>query len=99
MVATNAHHRNYDSTDSVNANRSYKYREFISKLFHTRHLSARGLAYKPLLPFVDVTYWNNPNLLVDRLHLLLASRHAGHTGHDAEILEIEKELRKAGIIA
>lgn len=99
LLATDGFRRNYDSSESVNANKSYKYREYISRLFPTRHVSARGLTYKPLLPYVDVTYWNDANVLVERLHLLMASRHAGHTGHDAEILAIEDELRRAGIIA
>lgn len=99
LQATHAHRREYDEDEAVNANRSSKYRNFIAKLFPVRHSSARGLAYKPLLPYIDIQYWNDPNELVQRLHLLLASRHAGHTGHDAEIQEIEDELRAANIIA
>ena len=99
LLATHGHRREYDGDEAVNANRSSKYRNFIAKLFQVRHSSARGLSYKPLLPYIDIQYWNDPNELVERLHLLLASRHAGHTGHDAEILEIEDELRRANIIA
>jgi hypothetical protein len=41
-------------------------------------------------------YWDDPNELVDRLRLLIASRDAGHSGHENEILSIIEELREAG---
>ena len=47
---------------------------------------------------IDYVHWNDPNELVDRLRLLNASRQAGHTVHDNEILSIIEELREAGII-
>lgn len=43
-------------------------------------------------------YWNDPNELVDRLRLLIASQNAGHTGHDNEINSVVEELREAGIV-
>lgn len=47
---------------------------------------------------VSYTYWNDPNELVDRLRLLIASQSAGHTGHTNEIASIIEELREADII-
>lgn len=47
---------------------------------------------------IDYKYWDNPNELVDRLRLLIASQSAGHTGHDNEIIAIIEELREANII-
>lgn len=47
---------------------------------------------------VDYAYWDDPNELVDRLRVLTASKAAGHTGHDNEIISIIEELREAGII-
>lgn len=44
------------------------------------------------------TYWDDPNELVERLMLLVASQSAGHTGHNNEILSIIEELREAKII-
>ncbi|XP_039299100.1 uncharacterized protein LOC120354960 [Nilaparvata lugens] len=35
--------------------------------------------------FIDYIYWNNPNELVDRLHLLDESHAVGNTGHQNEI--------------
>lgn len=47
---------------------------------------------------IDYVYWDNPNELVNRLELLQASKRAGHTGHDNEIISIEEELREGGFI-
>lgn len=46
----------------------------------------------------NYTYWDDPNELVDRLRLLVASQAAGHTGHNNEIISIIEELREAKII-
>lgn len=43
-------------------------------------------------------YWNRPKELVDRLRLLWASKMAGHTGHDNEMISILEELKEEGII-
>lgn len=48
---------------------------------------------------LDYVYWNDINELVDRLYLLHASKNAGNTSHDNEIISIEEELREAAIIA
>lgn len=42
--------------------------------------------------------WNDPNELVDRLKLLMASATAGHEGHENEIQSIIEELREENII-
>lgn len=47
---------------------------------------------------INYTYWDDPNELVDRLRLLLASTSAGHTGHNNEIISIIEELREAKFI-
>ena len=47
---------------------------------------------------VEYVYWDNINELVDRLRLLIASRDAGHTGHNNEIISIIEELKEAGVI-
>ena len=43
-------------------------------------------------------YWDDPNELIDRLCLLLASKRAGNGSHTNEIARIEEELREANII-
>lgn len=44
------------------------------------------------------TYWDNPNELIDRLRLLIASQNAGNNGHQNEIIAILEELVEANII-
>ncbi|CAK1593127.1 unnamed protein product [Parnassius mnemosyne] len=46
----------------------------------------------------DIVYWDDPNELVDRLKHLIASRDAGNTNHDNEMLSIIEELKEANII-
>jgi hypothetical protein len=69
-----------------------KYRNIITKLFTT----GSGLSLR--LQKHNLVYWDDPNELVDRLRLLLASRSAGNTGVSNEILSIYEELHEAGII-
>lgn len=47
---------------------------------------------------ISYTYWDDPNELVERLRLLVASKSAGHSGHRNEIMSIIEELREANII-
>lgn len=54
--------------------------------------TSRGLAHS------QYSYWDDPNELVERLILLHASKAAGNTSVHNEILNIEEELREAGII-
>lgn len=46
----------------------------------------------------DYIYWDDPNELVERLKLLIASKDAGNTGLDSEIISIIEELRENKII-
>ncbi|KAE9523776.1 hypothetical protein AGLY_015836 [Aphis glycines] len=69
-----------------------KYRDIITTLFP----SGSGLSVQ--LQKHTLQYWNNPNELVSRLKLLLASKAAGNTGVFNEILSIFEELREAGYI-
>lgn len=47
---------------------------------------------------IEYVYWRDPNKLIDRLMLLLASRSSGNTSHESEIAAIEAALREADII-
>lgn len=53
---------------------------------------------KKLKKNTDYIYWNDPNELVERLKLLIASKDAGNTGMENEIIAILEELRESGII-
>lgn len=66
-----------------------KYTQIIRKLFPS------GMGVK--LQAHNLVYWNDPNELVDRLRLLLASQSAGNTGVSNEILSIFEELYESGV--
>lgn len=72
--------------------RGNKYYNIISKLFP----SGGELFMK--LQKNNLVYWNDPNELVVRLRLLLASKEAGNTSVSNEILSIFEELLEAGLI-
>jgi hypothetical protein len=46
----------------------------------------------------DYIYWDDPNELVDRLRLLMASKQVGNNNHQNEIMSIIEELKEADII-
>lgn len=50
-------------------------------------------------PAVLPQFYNDPEQLVDRLHLLVAAKQAGNTGLDNEISVILDELMRTGAIA
>jgi len=72
-----------------------KYKNIISKLFPTTG-GGGGLSMK--VQKNNLVYWDNPNELVDRLRLLLASKSAGNTGVSNEIISIFEELHEVGLI-
>lgn len=47
---------------------------------------------------INYVHWDNPNELVERLKLLLASQAAGNNNHNNEIVSIIEELKEANII-
>lgn len=53
---------------------------------------------KKYKPNTDFVFWDDPNELIDRLKILIASRDAGNSIHDNEIISIIEELKEVGII-
>lgn len=111
LLETNAHRRDYDPLKPIKSNRGRKYLNIIKPLFKLRKVSAstdtsqpdthegQGLSIlKKWKKNVDYVYWDDPNELIDRLKLLIASKDAGNTGLDNEIISIVEELRESGII-
>lgn len=96
---TNAARREYSPHGRVKSNNSIKYKTIIGPLFYGKKVAiGRGfVTYGP--KSTQYAYWNDPNELVDRLVLLIASRKSGNTSHDLEIASIEEELRESGIIS
>ena len=98
LRATNAHRRDNDASGPLKASKSKKWTKIISPMFLTlRFGHGVQMKHTPNVVF-DYVHWDNPNELVDRLRLLIASQNSGHTGHTNEIVSIVEELREAGII-
>lgn len=104
---TNAHKRDFNPNGQIRGDKGIKYREIIRPLFseslnnNTSIVTKFGGSLPTLKKYknnTDLVYWDDPNELVERLKLLIASRDAGNTNHDNEILSIIEELKEADII-
>lgn len=108
LIETNAHRRDYNPNKPIKSNKGRKYLYIIKPLFKLskeRLISSdscsqgRGLpSMKKAFRSVSYVYWDDPNELVERLKLLVASRDAGNTGLENEIISIIEELREAGLV-
>lgn len=104
VMDTNAHRKNYKRNGAIRENTSYKFRKFISPIIGERrsgvHKGGNVSEYKVARKNVsyDYVHWDDPNELVDRLRLLIASQAAGNSSHSNEIISIIEELREAEII-
>lgn len=96
LLNTSAHKKNFDPKAQLKGNRGQKYKNIIKKVFDSTH-TGKGLM-RVNLKNSNYIYWDDPNELVDRLKLLVASQNAGHTNHNNEIISIVEELREANII-
>lgn len=95
VLKTNAARRYYKSTNQIDGSKLEKYKRIIAPT-----ISGKGMFMEVTKdPTVNYVHWDDPNELVDRLRLLIASKEAGHTGHQNEINSIVEELREAKIIA
>lgn len=113
LKKTSAHKRKFNPNEQIKGTRSYKYQDIIGKLFDKKSSkntskntsknisksSHKGAGMMQLnLQKQNYIYWDDPNELVERLKLLIASQAAGHTNHNNEIVSIIEELREANII-
>jgi hypothetical protein len=96
LIATNAHKKGYNFYNQIRRDNSLKYRHVIKDLFPVVK-QGKGMAWKSTKSR-DLVHWDDPNELVDRLKLLVASAETGNTSHSNEILNIVEELREAGYI-
>lgn len=108
VLLSNAHRTNYKPYGTLRINNS-KFNDHFSFLLSN---TGNGLfnynsnaVRKNLSDYmlyndnkIDYVHWNDPNELVDRLRLLIASQTAGNTSHSNEIISIIEELREARII-
>lgn len=100
---TNAHKRDFNPSGQINGNKSEKYRKIIKPMFCDiiPNIQKTGGALPSMKEYrrnTDLVYWDDPNELVDRLKILVASRQAGNNNHDNEIISIIEELKEANVI-
>lgn len=105
---THAHKRDFKSTSQIKGDKGMKYNQIIKPLFYEydQLLENKVIKRGGSLPCLkksykkntDFIYWDDPNELIERLKLLVASSDAGNTNHDNEIISLIEELKEAGII-
>lgn len=103
LIHTNAHKRGFNPLGQIRGNSGSKYCQIIKPLFFdpdTKKVKQGGSLpiLKKYKSNTDLIYWDDPNELIDRLKILVASKDAGNTNHDNEIISIIEELKEAGII-
>ena len=93
---SNAHRKNYKFNSSLRKGAEPKVADYLYPLMEDK--SDQGRLNMVSNAPIDYVYWDDPNELVERLRLLLASRAAGSNSHVNEINSIIEELREAEII-
>ena len=91
MIMTNALHRNNDKDNPhPKGSGSTKWRKLLSPIWHRKKEGYEGEGV--------VVIPSNPNALLERLDLLLASQEADHTGVRNELVSICDELKRQGVL-
>ena len=90
MVKTNALRVEYNPENrKPKSSRSYKWNNILSDIWHNqKKYEGKGVIVIP----------SDPNTLLERLDLLLASQEAGHTGVGNELVSICDELKRQGVL-
>ncbi|XP_015123818.1 uncharacterized protein LOC107045920 [Diachasma alloeum] len=101
LRSTNAHRIYYKPKAALRTSNTMKYRNIIANLIKSEKTVTALPRYmvasvKPRK--MDYVYWHEPNELVDRLRLLMASQSAGNMNHTNEIMSIMEEFRETEII-
>ena len=90
MLKSNALHRGNDPNDkNPKSNNKYNWTKILSDIWHNRgKYDGKGIVVIP----------SDPNALLERLDLLLASQEAGHTGVGNELVSICDELKRQRVL-
>ena len=96
MLKTNVLHRDNNPHNShPKANKSDKWNNILSNIWYTGKFPKKKEGYEGegvvVIP-------SDPNALLERLDLLLASQEAGHTGVRNELVSICDELKRQGVL-
>lgn len=96
LIKSNAHKKGYLPNNHINRPpTSIKYKVIIANLF-PKTLYGKGLKD---VGSRDISYWDDPNELVDRLKILVGSTEVGNNNHKNEIQNIIEELKEAKLIS
>ena len=101
MIITNALHRNDDENNPhpKGNHRSYKWLNILSPIWYRK--KSRIIFPKKKEGYEGygvVVIPSDPNALLERFDLLLASQKAGHTGVRNEMVSICDELKRQGVL-
>ena len=89
MIKTNALHRYYDPKNPYpRSSDSVKWRKILKPIWYAKEEYEGEFVVIP----------SDPNALLERLDLLLASQKAGHTGVRNELVSICDELKRQGVL-
>ena len=89
LIKTNALHHNFNPDNpNPRASKSYKWENILSPIWAAKTYEGKGVVVIP----------SDPNALLERLDLLLASQEAGHTGVRNELVSICDELKRQGVL-
>ena len=98
LSQTNVHKLHFKDEGKVKGNRGKKYTDVIKPLLG-KGLQNRMRKSKIKVETKDEdSISRNPNMLVNRLRLLIKSKKTGHTGHKSEIRSIVRKLIGMGVI-
>ena len=92
MLITNALHKGYNQRKGPRSNRGPKWVNILSTIWFNKE-PKRGYEGSGV-----VVISSDPNALLERLDLLLASQEAGHTGVRNELVSICDELKRQGVL-
>ena len=92
MLITNALHKDYNQRKGPRSNRGDKWTKILRTIWFNekpkKGYEGSGVVVIP----------SDPNALLERLDLLLASQEAGHTGVRNELVSICDELKRQGVL-
>ena len=109
MVITNALHRNNDEDNPhpKGNHKSFKWEKVVRPIWYRKKGGVfrnpkKGFEYRGEIKYPTgkgvVVIPSDPNALLERLDLLLASQEAGHTGVRNELVSICDELKRQGVL-
>ena len=109
MIMTNALHRDNDENNPhpKGNHKSFKWEEVVRPIWYRKKGGVfrnpkKGFEYRGEIKYPTgsgvVVIPSDPNALLERLDLLLASQEAGHTGVRNELVSICDELKRQGVL-